>query len=130
MNTGVRVWQRLALAAVVACMALAGCGKKDEPAKPAAPGPATLAATDFVVLATSDLRDVQALEDMVFKATGVRLRFKFGGTMESTQAVLSGEAQADAAWCWQRQRLSRHWRWRAAARRVKSPQRKPPRPLP
>jgi Ca-activated chloride channel family protein len=28
----------------------------------------------------------------------VTLRFRFGGTMESTQAVLDGEARADAAW--------------------------------
>jgi Ca-activated chloride channel family protein len=50
------------------------------------------------VLATSDLRDVQPLEEMVLKATGVKLKFRFGGTMESTEAVLTGEAKAAAAW--------------------------------
>jgi len=50
------------------------------------------------VLATSDLRDAQPLEQMVEKATGIPLRFTFGGTMESTEAVLSGTARADAAW--------------------------------
>jgi Ca-activated chloride channel family protein len=35
---------------------------------------------------------------MVEKATGVKLRFSYGGTMESTEAVLSGATKADAAW--------------------------------
>ena len=75
-------------------LALTGCGKKDE-----APAPAPAAAApEFTVLATSDLRDVQPLEDMVLKATGVRLKFRFGGTMESTEAVLNGQANAAAAW--------------------------------
>ncbi|MBL0087125.1 MAG: VWA domain-containing protein [Ideonella sp.] len=50
------------------------------------------------MLATSDLRDVLPLQEMVEKATGVKLRFTFGGTMESTEAVLTGNAKADAAW--------------------------------
>ncbi|MEY8689492.1 MAG: hypothetical protein AB9M53_06385 [Leptothrix sp. (in: b-proteobacteria)] len=82
---------------VFALALLAACGKKDEPA-PVPAAPPAPAAAPFVVLATSDLRDVQPLEQMVAKATGVPLRFKFGGTMESTEAVLTGEAQADAAW--------------------------------
>jgi Ca-activated chloride channel homolog len=53
---------------------------------------------DFKVLATSDLRDAQPLEKMVEKATGVKLRFRYGGTMESTEAVQNGTANADAAW--------------------------------
>ncbi len=52
----------------------------------------------FTVLATSDLKDAQPLEKMVEQATGVKLRFKFGGTMESTEAVQTGQAQTDAAW--------------------------------
>jgi Ca-activated chloride channel family protein len=52
----------------------------------------------FTVLATTDLKDAQALEQMVEKATGVKLRFSWGGTMESTEAVLSGKTKADAAW--------------------------------
>ena len=78
-----------------AALVLAACGKKEVPPPP--PPPA-LAAPDFTVLATSDLRDIQPLEEMVRKATGVKLRFKFGGTMESTEAVLGGQAQAEAAW--------------------------------
>lgn len=75
---------------------LAACGKKDE--APAAPPPPAVPVADFTVLATTDLRDAQPLEEMVLKATGVRLRFRYGGTMESTEAVLTGEAKADAAW--------------------------------
>lgn len=86
-------------AAALCVAALAGCGRKDDaPAAAAAPAPAASAPAPFRVLATSDLRDVQPLEQMVEKATGVPLRFRFGGTMESTEAVLTGQADADAAW--------------------------------
>jgi hypothetical protein len=81
---------RLAWAVLVLAGLVLACGKKE------APAPA--AAADFVVLATSDLRDVQPLEAMVLKATGVKLKFRFGGTMESTEAVLTGQADAAAAW--------------------------------
>jgi Ca-activated chloride channel homolog len=75
---------------------LAACGKKDEPPPP--PPPPALPVADFTVLATTDLKDAQPLEEMVLKATGVGLRFRYGGTMESTEAVLSGDAKADGAW--------------------------------
>lgn len=88
---------RLGLAAGLAVL-LASCGKEPPPAPAAAARAPTPAPADFRVLATSDLRDAQPLEDMVRKATGVPLRFTFGGTMESTEAVLSGNANADAAW--------------------------------
>ncbi len=52
----------------------------------------------FTVLATSDLKDAQPLEQMVEQATGIRLKFTFGGTMESTEAVHNGNANTDAAW--------------------------------
>jgi Ca-activated chloride channel family protein len=76
-------------------LVLSACGRADKPETPAAAdvGPAV-----FEVLATSDLKDAQALEGMVEKATGVKLRFRFGGTMESTEAVLSGRAGTPAAW--------------------------------
>lgn len=89
------LWARVA--ALSLCLALAACGERSQPA-PAAPQPAAAPAPEFRVLATSDLRDAQPLEEMVRKATGVPLRFTFGGTMESTEAVLTGAAKADAAW--------------------------------
>jgi Ca-activated chloride channel family protein len=86
--------------AVFTAVLLCACGRNEPtpaqaPVQPAAP-PAV--AAPFAVLATTDLRDAQALEGMVEKATGVKLRFSWGGTMESTEAVLSGATQADAAW--------------------------------
>jgi Ca-activated chloride channel homolog len=78
---------------------LAACSKKEEPPKPIAlPAPPAVVSNDFTVIATSDLRDTHPLEDMVYKNTGVKLKFKFGGTMESTEAVLNGESKADAGW--------------------------------
>lgn len=79
-------------------LVLAGCGEqRTNTAVQPTRAPLPLAA-EFRVLATSDLRDAQPLEQMVEKATGIPLRFTFGGTMESTEAVLTGAARADAAW--------------------------------
>jgi Ca-activated chloride channel homolog len=80
----------------VVLTALAACGKEESaPAKPVVAAPEV---TIFKVLATSDLRDAQPLEAMVEKATGVKLKFSYGGTMESTEAVLTGKTDAHAAW--------------------------------
>ncbi|MFG6464555.1 substrate-binding domain-containing protein [Roseateles sp. DXS20W] len=88
--------RRLALAlALLAAAALTACGKRDDPAPvqtaPAAPK------TTLQVLATSDLKDIEPLAAQIEAATGVAVKFRFGGTMESTQEVLSGST-ADAAW--------------------------------
>jgi Ca-activated chloride channel family protein len=91
----------LAWAGMFAVLQFIGCGRQEAPPAPApqvaAPAPQAEAAV-LKVLATSDLRDIEPLQDMVLKATGVKLRFKFGGTMESTEAVLTGKADADLAW--------------------------------
>lgn len=81
---------------------LAACGKQPDPAadtpppSPAATGPA------LQVLATSDLKDIEPLAGQIKAATGVDVQFRFGGTMESTQEVLSGDSGGkpapDAAW--------------------------------
>ena len=84
-------WAALALLGL-----LQACSSEDSAAPAAAP--AAPDAPVFKVLATSDLRDAQPLEEMVAKATGVKLKFQFGGTMESTQAVLTGATDAHAAW--------------------------------
>lgn len=87
---------RAAAVGVLALGLLVACGRKEAPASTApaaAPDP-----SEFRVLATSDLKDAQPLEAMVEKATGVKLRFTFGGTMESTEGVLSGKTTAQAAW--------------------------------
>jgi len=86
------------LAAAAAIWLLAtGCGRQDTSTGRSA-GSDDAGAPVFRVLATSDLRDALPLQEMVEKATGVKLRFTFGGTMESTEAVLAGKADADAAW--------------------------------
>ena len=78
-------------------LTLAGC--KDRPTDDAsAKAPDAAAAETLTVLATTDLKDALPLEQMVEKATGVRLKFSFGGTMESTEAVHNGSATTDAAW--------------------------------
>ncbi len=85
---------------VLPLLVLSACKEAPAPtpvAAPAAKAP-TPAVAEFRVLATTDLRDAQPLEEMVTKATGVPLKFSWGGTMESTEAVLSGNAKADAAW--------------------------------
>jgi Ca-activated chloride channel homolog len=81
--------------ALMAVLLLASCGKEESAQSTAAPSAETAV---FKVLATSDLRDAQPLEAMVEKATGVKLRFTYGGTMESTEAVLTGKTEAQAAW--------------------------------
>lgn len=87
---------RWALAGMAA-LALAGCERRtDGGSEPAAPAASNAPA--FVVLATTDLKDAQPLEAMALKATGVKLKFRYGGTMESTEAVLTGKADAQAAW--------------------------------
>lgn len=99
MTTMSRQLGRLGAAALI--LLAAACGKKEAPPQPAPATPAPAVSTappEFTVLATSDLKDVQPLEQMVDRATGVKLHFRFGGTMESTEAVLNGEAKADAAW--------------------------------
>ncbi len=85
--------RRLALA--VLALVLTACGKREEPV--AAPVAPVAAKTTLQVLATSDLKDIEPLAAQIEAATGVAVQFRFGGTMESTQEVLSG-SQADVAW--------------------------------
>ena len=71
-RTAAALVSALLLAALVAC--------KDRPTDSAdAQAPAASAET-LTVLATTDLKDALPLEEMVEKATGVRLKFSFGGT--------------------------------------------------
>ena len=86
------------LAAFFLTMAITGCGKSDPPA-PATPPPAASAtATSLSVLATTDLRDIELIIPKIRAATGIEVSIKFGGTFESTEAVLNGKAGTDAAW--------------------------------
>ena len=87
--------RRLALV-LLAAAALTACGKRDDPT-PAQTTP-TAAKTTLRVLATSDLKDIEPLAAQIEAATGVAVKFRFGGTMESTQEVLGGTPDADVAW--------------------------------
>ena len=73
---------------------LVACGKQDD-AGPVAPQASK--AEPLRVLATSDLKDLEPLAAQIEQATGVSVKFKFGGTMESTQAVLEGRATSAVA---------------------------------
>ncbi len=89
------------VAALALAAGLAGCKPRAPDAgrdANASADTAASAAPAFTVLATTDLKDAQPLEQMVQKATGVNLHFRYGGTMESTEAVLTGQAGAQAAW--------------------------------
>lgn len=81
---------------------LAACGKRPEAAADAPPPAATATGPALQVLATSDLKDIEPLAAQIKSATGVDVQFRFGGTMESTQEVLSGDSAGkpapDVAW--------------------------------
>ncbi|MBK7049294.1 MAG: VWA domain-containing protein [Rhodoferax sp.] len=89
--------KRWSLLLLLVLIGLAACSEKKTDSSKSAPPPSAMAEA-FTVLATSDLKDAQPLEQMVEQATGVKLKFRFGGTMESTEAVQTGKANADAAW--------------------------------
>jgi Ca-activated chloride channel family protein len=92
--------RRLALTLLLGLGLLAACGRKSEDAAPSPPPAAD--GPPLQVLATSDLKDLEPLAAQIRAATGVEVRFRFGGTMESTQEVLSGDsggaARPDVAW--------------------------------
>lgn len=66
---------------------LAGCGR------PSAPS----AENTLVVLAGSELKDVEPLLPQLEAATGVRLRFEYTGTLDGVERLRSDDA-FDAAW--------------------------------
>lgn len=81
---------------------LAACGKKPDESPAPAAAPAAATGPALQVLATSDLKDIEPLAAQIKAATGVDVQFRFGGTMESTQEVLSGDSgsapKPDVAW--------------------------------
>lgn len=93
----VAVQVRMALAFLLAMVGL-GLAACDNAPAPSGNGKAAPDSAAFSILATSDLRDAEALAGMIQRATGVKTRFVFGGTMESADKVINGKADADAAW--------------------------------
>ena len=98
-NIGRRAASLLACAAV---LTLAACSQ-ETPSKPENAAKAAKAApvegsSTLSILATTDLRDIEAVAEQIKTATGVQITFKFGGTFESTDLVQNGKAGTDAAW--------------------------------
>lgn len=87
----------LALCVLTAmALGLSGCSRDDAPA-PAASTSAQTDASDFTILAGSELKDIEPLLPALEQATGLRVVFKYAGTLEAVERLQSGE-RFDAAW--------------------------------
>jgi Ca-activated chloride channel homolog len=76
--------RRLAVPLLLALALLAGCTGGGEDRPPTDP-PDTL-----VVLAGSELRDVEPMLGRIREATGVNLRFEYSGTLEGAERITAG----------------------------------------
>ncbi|SEP50525.1 VWA domain-containing protein [Amycolatopsis saalfeldensis] len=88
--------KNLAVLGLAALLALAGCSSTPDSAEPAGPPePGTLR-----VLAGSELADLQPVLDAAEKATGVKVKLTFTGTLEGTQSLANGslDGHYDAVW--------------------------------
>ena len=88
--------KKLAVLALAALLALAGCSSTPDSSEPAGPPePGTLR-----VLAGSELADLQPVLDAAEKATGVKVKLTFTGTLEGTQSLANGslDGHYDAVW--------------------------------
>lgn len=87
----------LALCVLTAlALGLSGCSRDDAPA-PSASASAQPDASDFTILAGSELKDIEPLLPALAQATGLRVVFKYAGTLEAVERLQSGE-RFDAAW--------------------------------
>lgn len=82
-------WLRNSLFVLTLTALLTACGDTDQGAE--------TNANTLTVLAGSELKDVEPLLPELEKATGVRLKFEYSGTLDGVERVQSGEA-FDAAW--------------------------------
>jgi Ca-activated chloride channel family protein len=76
-------------------LGLSGCKRQD--ATPAASASVQPAASSFTILAGSELKDIEPLLPALEQATGLRVVFKYAGTLEAVERLQSGES-FDAAW--------------------------------
>jgi Ca-activated chloride channel family protein len=83
-------WLKTTFIVLVLGGLLAACGKNDETGDEY-PG------NTLTVLAGSELKDMEPLLPELEKATGVRLKFEYSGTLDGVERIQSGEA-FDAAW--------------------------------
>jgi Ca-activated chloride channel family protein len=75
----------------VGVLAMVACGQKD-----AQPGDAGQAHA-FTILAGSEVKDLEPFLPALETATGLRVTFKYTGTLDAVERILAGE-QFDAAW--------------------------------
>lgn len=88
----------LSLLAALA-LGLSGC-KRQDAAPAASTQPSASAQPDansFTILAGSELKDIEPLLPALEQATGLRVVFKYAGTLEAVERLQSGES-FDAAW--------------------------------
>jgi Ca-activated chloride channel family protein len=85
----------LALSLLTA-LALGLCGCKRQENTPSAAS-AQPAANSFTILAGSELKDIEPLLPALEQVTGLRVVFKYAGTLEAVERLQSGES-FDAAW--------------------------------
>lgn len=86
--------RKILSAVLLAPLLLAACDKAASPAATTAVAPA---ANTFTILAGSEVKDLEPLLPALEAATGLRVVFKYAGTLEAVERVQSGEA-VDAAW--------------------------------
>lgn len=83
------------LRALVLCLCatsvLLACGQKDAPSADGQPDNA------FTILAGSEVKDIEPLLPQIEQATGLKIRFKYTGTLDAVERIQSGEP-FDAAW--------------------------------
>lgn len=79
------------LIAAFAVLTLLGCGKQEN--TPSATGDPNA----LVVLAGSELKDIEPLLGRIAEKTGVRLAFRYAGTLDIVERIAGGEA-ADMVW--------------------------------
>lgn len=86
----------LALSLLTAlALGLSGCKRQD--AAPTSSASAQPGASSFTILASSELKDIEPLLPALEQATGLRVVFKYAGTLEAVERLQSGES-FDAAW--------------------------------
>lgn len=84
-------------ATILAVLALSACDKV--PHEPQGSVPPKASQNIVTVMATTDLKDVEEMiAAEVKKETGIDINWAWGGTMDNTEKVMTGQHKADIAW--------------------------------
>jgi Ca-activated chloride channel homolog len=84
-----------ALLAIILALALSACNKNSGDSKSA--NSSNAPATQFTILAGSELKDLEPLIPAMEQATGLKIKLNYSGTLEAVERLSSGEP-TDAAW--------------------------------